>query len=187
MGKAIDRYGEEHGKLTIREYIGSRKYGGRTRRFCVAECQCGGRLEAPIEQIVRGGITSCGCLRWQVGPASPKWGGHGEISGYYWDHVKRGAVTRGLALEVSIDEPWQQYLKQGGRCAISGLPLSFGAARGKHKTASLDRIDSRRGYVPGNIQWTHKDINRMKQHFDESYFIQLCRTVSEHQERTRGQ
>lgn len=42
---------------------------------------------------------------------------------------------------------------------------------------SIDRIDSSVGYVEGNMQWVHKDVNRMKQEFSESYFIETCRLV----------
>ena len=44
-------------------------------------------------------------------------------------------------------------------------------------TASLDRIDSKKGYIEGNIQWVHKDINRMKWAFNEDYFIKLCNNI----------
>ncbi len=45
------------------------------------------------------------------------------------------------------------------------------------KTASLDRIDSRLGYEPGNIQWVHKDVNQMKWHLSNDRFIEVCRAV----------
>lgn len=44
-------------------------------------------------------------------------------------------------------------------------------------TASLDRIDSRHGYIPGNIQWLHKDINVMKWDHTTGRFIELCGMV----------
>ena len=40
--------------------------------------------------------------------------------------------------------------EQSGRCALSGLPI---VAEEKTGTASLDRKDSSKGYVPGNVQW----------------------------------
>lgn len=44
-------------------------------------------------------------------------------------------------------------------------------------TASLDRIDSSKGYIKGNIQWVHKDINKMKNNYNQAYFINLCALV----------
>ena len=46
-------------------------------------------------------------------------------------------------------------------------------------TASLDRIDSSKGYVKGNVQWVHKDINKMKTDFEQSIFIKLCKSVAD--------
>lgn len=48
----------------------------------------------------------------------------------------------------------------------------------KESNASIDRIDSNLGYVRNNIQWVLKDINKMKNDFDQSHFIELCSKVS---------
>ena len=37
---------------------------------------------------------------------------------------------------------------------------------------SLDRIDSSKGYEENNVQWVHKDINLMKNKYDNKYFIE---------------
>ena len=47
-------------------------------------------------------------------------------------------------------------------------------------TASLDRIDSTRGYTVDNIQWIHKDLNRMKWNLPNDYFINICTLVANH-------
>ena len=45
-------------------------------------------------------------------------------------------------------------------------------------TASIDRIDSDKGYYIGNIHWVHKAINKIKWDYTEPYFIELCEAVS---------
>jgi hypothetical protein len=45
-------------------------------------------------------------------------------------------------------------------------------------TASLDRIDSSRGYIEGNVQWVHKMANMCKQHYSQKRFIDMCIAVS---------
>ena len=50
-------------------------------------------------------------------------------------------------------------------------------------TASLDRIDSCKGYTIDNVQWVHKWINVMKSDHSQDEFIALCRAVTTHQER----
>lgn len=42
------------------------------------------------------------------------------------------------------------------------------------QTASLDRIDSSKGYIEGNVQWLHKDINRLKINYSDEDLIQIC-------------
>lgn len=51
----------------------------------------------------------------------------------------------------------------------------------KHKgNASLDRIDSTRGYVEGNLQWVDKVFQKMKRVMSDADFIHACRRVSAH-------
>mgnify|MGYP007044016634 CR=1 FL=1 len=65
---------------------------------------------------------------------------------------------------------------------MSGLPILIAKTNKERKlginTASLDRIDSSKGYIEGNVQWVHKDINWMKQDFNEEYFIFLCSEIT---------
>jgi len=44
-------------------------------------------------------------------------------------------------------------------------------------TASLDRIDSSKGYESGNIQWVHKQLNNMKQALPENEFFEWIKLV----------
>ena len=81
---------------------------------------------------------------------------------------------------------WKLFEKQHNRCSLSGvsisLPISAYDATHGNVTASLDRIDSNKGYVGGNVQWVHKDVNMMKQHFSQPRFIELCKLVSKNNE-----
>ena len=73
---------------------------------------------------------------------------------------------------------WTIFLEQDRKCALSGLPISFGRQCRDNPTASMDRIDSRGPYVVGNVQWVHKHINMMKLDHDQDYFITLCSLVA---------
>jgi hypothetical protein len=70
------------------------------------------------------------------------------------------------------------FLKQDRKCKLSGIEIKFHPEEKRIKqsqqTASLDRIDNTKGYIEGNIQWLHKDINNMKWNFNESTFINYC-------------
>lgn len=70
---------------------------------------------------------------------------------------------------------------QDGRCAFTNLILGFAPKYRNDlqlQTASLDRIDSSKGYVKNNVQWVHKTINIMKQAQSNEEFIKLCRDIT---------
>lgn len=41
-----------------------------------------------------------------------------------------------------------------------------------------NRKNSSLGYTTENVQWVHKDINRMKSDFSDNYFIEMCSNVA---------
>lgn len=67
--------------------------------------------------------------------------------------------------------------KQEGLCAYTKLPLQIGA--NKYDVVSLDRIDSSKGYVVGNIQLVCAAVNVMKMAMSEQQFIRMCHLVSQ--------
>ena len=44
--------------------------------------------------------------------------------------------------------------------------------------ASIDRMNNNLGYTKDNIQWIHKDANKMKSDYNNEYFIELCKEVA---------
>lgn len=164
-------------------------YQNKTRSFrnyfALCDCtKCGKEnCEILIRSILNNFTKSCGCLKedsYLRDANSPNWTGCGELRGTMWKHIRSGAKTRNIELSINIEYAWDLFLKQERKCALSGLDLVMG----KHNirpTASLDRIDSSKGYIEGNVQWIHKDINRMKSNFDQSYFIQMCELITKSQ------
>lgn len=69
---------------------------------------------------------------------------------------------------ITLEDLKQQWEKQHGKCAYTNveLILPFPKKGTKYppitKQASLDRIDSSKGYIPGNIQFVCSCINFMK-------------------------
>ena len=98
--------------------------------------------------------------------------GYQEITGTFWARVKHNAKTRGLSVEITMEDAWDVFVKQRGLCALSGVPIWFGA--GAITTASLDRIDSSRPYTLNNIQWVHKTVNLMKGKISQEDFVFFC-------------
>lgn len=103
-----------------------------------------------------------------------------EISSYYWNTIIRGAESRKLEFNITPEYIWDLFLKQDRKCALSGLPIELKKFKQK-ATASLDRIDSKKGYIAGNVQWVHKRVNALKMAFKEDEFLTLCITIAKHQ------
>lgn len=109
-----------------------------------------------------------------------------KVTGRYWSYLVRNARTRNIEVKVTQEEAWVIFLKQNKRCVYTGIKLTHlkyskkvnGISIYKAGTASLDRKDSSLGYTKKNIQWVHKDVNRMKMNFKERYFLKLCKLIA---------
>jgi len=88
---------------------------------------------------------------------------------------KASAELRGIEWNVSFDYLADLLIEQDFKCALTGFPIQ---AMNINNNASLDRIDSSKGYVEGNLQWVLAEVNMMKQHYSQDRFIEICRAVS---------
>jgi len=142
-------------------------------------CICGVEKDVRSSHLLDGSTTNCGCCK-ASGKKSKLWRGYGEISKQKFNFIGYSAKYRNIEFDITIEYIWNLFLKQERKCALSGILLSFSEKDRQYDgTASLDRINSSRGYVVGNVQWVHKDINYMKQEYDEKYFYDMCRKVAQ--------
>lgn len=176
-----DLVGRRIGHLVVAEFLRKERYQRRFAYIYRCRCDCGKEVELPRSNLVTSHTQSCGCYRVPKGESSPFWTGHGEISGFDWGRIKMKAEERDLPFCISIEDAWEQYERQKRRCALTGLSLQMRKTETEEKTASLDRIDSLRGYEKDNIQWVHKDINRIKGMLPPKRFVELCQMVARHQ------
>jgi hypothetical protein len=155
------------------------------------QCSCG-KVEIRRKDHVRDGRTkSCKrcstILTLKVHP-NQKFGpkphyGLGDISKTYWSGIKFGAVRRGIKFEISLSYAWSLFLKQKATCALSGVSISLKHGYKQSNvdwstiTGSLDRIDSDKGYIEGNVQWVHKVVNYIKRDLNEAEFIYWCKQI----------
>jgi hypothetical protein len=96
---------------------------------------------------------------------------------WHYRCTKSGAESRKIFFDIDFESFIKSY---DGKCALSGRSLHCvekNIQAPGNQNASPDRIDSSRGYIPGNIQWVDKEINYYKKDHEQKSFIQMCRDV----------
>lgn len=171
-----DLIGKIYNELTVKEFSYKKQNGDY---FFKCKCRCGTYKTVRRAHLIDGHTKSCGCIASEIGSKSKSWKGYGEISKLCWNNIVNSANARNLEINITIEYIWDLFLQQNRRCALSNQELTMLHSIHKkiYKTASLDRIDSTKGYIKGNVQWIHKDINFMKQAFSQDYFLELCRKI----------
>jgi hypothetical protein len=172
---ATNLLGRTFGKLTVVEISSGKKKA----TYWKCRCDCGGEKIVYRKNLLNGTVRSCGCLVQEN--LRSRFKGVGEIPFGYWTRVLK-RVPKYIGVPITIEEAWKLFLAQNRKCALSGVELTFHAHKhdGIPQTASLDRIDSTKGYVNGNVQWIHKDLNSMKRNYSDAVFIDWCIKVAKH-------
>jgi len=101
-----------------------------------------------------------------------------EFSDFRWMFARTKARQKS---NISLEEIKDQWDKQKGLCAVSGLPLKL-RKKGVSifEQASLDRIDSSKPYEKGNIQFIILSLNYAKSTANNEEFISFVRSLSNH-------
>jgi len=182
--KKVEMINKKFGQLTVLSDHSSDRNG--LRYNCM--CDCGNTTNVLGTHLRQGNTISCGCAN-KKGSDRVQWTGVGEMSGDFWyNHIVRsasGAKGRRESLELSITKEyvWGLFIEQNRKCKLSGIEIKFPAKyKDKSYTASLDRIDSSKGYIEGNVQWVHKDVNMMKRIYNNKYFIEMCKLIAKNNE-----
>lgn len=102
----------------------------------------------------------------------------GSVRVAWYNSFQKSAEMRGLEWELSIEFVDAMYELQHGNCALSGLPIAWSKQHWDH-TASIDRIDNSRGYLPDNVQLVHKELNMMRGSLEPERFVELCKLVAD--------
>lgn len=158
---------------------------------CLCVCDCGRTADINTNYLMRGLAKTCGhkdCSYHRQdysnnGKNNIKFTGYEEISGQLWSSYRCNAERRNIIFDINIKDVWELFLRQNKKCSISNIDIFFGKTNTSERTASLDRIDSKKGYTIDNVHWVHKDINKMKMNLDMEKFINLCKIVSNNYEK----
>ena len=161
-------------------------------------CDCGNTCYVSTRHLNRkiGVVKSCGCLKEENdskrGKDSPYFQGYEGISQQFFNSNILRATTKSkiksnkrIPMEIDIDKEylWNLYQSQNGKCIYTGLDISLPTHwKDRFFTASVDRIDSSKGYLKGNVQWVHRHINFMKGSLENDYFLNLCQLVTKNRD-----
>lgn len=162
-------------------------------------CQnCGIEFEKPLTEIRRNSKLNRPnfCCRTCVGKHNVK--NFGDKRSYYdiskhsgnrsdlytkFKYHYRTVKKRYKECEITIEDLEDAWTKQNGICEFSGVKLVLSSYSKIEKnqiySASLDRIDSSKGYVKGNIRWVSRSINYMKNTMPDEMVWELCKLIKE--------
>lgn len=102
---------------------------------------------------------------------------HKQVPIAWFNKKKSKAKERGIKWTITPRYLQTIYERQNGKCALSGLDISFDFTD-KKGVASIDRINSDKGYQYGNIQLVEKSVNFMKWSLTQDVFIAMCKKVA---------
>ena len=122
-------------------------------------------------------------FRAKTGRAYSTWS-RGKTLVQYFNDLLRQTRNRALRYEweCQLTGEWlaEMYQEQGGRCALSGREMTRIVGKGRVLTnISIDRVDSSRGYVPGNVQLVCCIVNWAKNNLDQAEFISFCCDIAD--------
>jgi len=149
--------------------------------YVKCKCKCGKVLDVNCYNFLNKTKSCYECsVVDKMGSKNPNWKGIKEIPGS-WIRKFQRKDRKQKEFSITKEYVYDLWNKQNKKCALSNLPIDFKNLENSRWlvcSASLDRIDSSKGYVEGNVQLVHKDINRMKNDFNQDYFIKICKLIA---------
>lgn len=150
MSKIIDMAGKKYGRLTVISRCPENK-GTQAQWVCLCDC---GNTKIVLGNSLRSGRTqSCGCLHSDVCADLLRTHGYsGTRTHVSWAGMiqrcsdpNSTSYPRYGALGITVNERWKKF-------------ENFFADMGERPDGcSLDRIDPRKNYEPGNCRWATDD------------------------------
>lgn len=104
----------------------------------------------------------------------------------YLRRIKIRQKEKNVECAITLDDLLTQWESQKGRCVYTGVELKHKSNRKNedcwsyNTTASLDRIDSKMGYIKGNIQFISVSANHAKNKMTHQEMIDFCKIIHKH-------
>jgi hypothetical protein len=104
---------------------------------------------------------------------------------YLFANCKFGAKDRNIPFKLTKEDIENLCINSNGKCAISGRSLT--TEFNSPWKASIDRIDSTKGYTKNNIQLVGTMVNTAKNKYSMELFVYMCQGVVENFRSPRGE
>lgn len=165
------------GRTVISDEIKSGVDLGKTKKewHVQVRCECGKEEWVRIHALRQKKAGLCMNCR-AKGERSPTFGGYKDMPGRVMSRIKACASARKHTkntIDFDAEFIYNLFHTQNGACKITNIDLDW-------ETASLDRIDSSKGYTKNNVQWVHRVVNKMKLNMLDDEFISWCKLIVKH-------
>ena len=175
-GNFVDLTNRKFGSLVVRSQAPNGKCG-RVRWHC--ECKCGNFTDVFADALASGKTKSCGCgMGLRLGIRRPP-------HRYIWFNYRGSAKRRKLAFTLTL-EHLALIISQS--CVYCGKPPSQAMSASQMRPSyeafrysGIDRIDSARGYVEGNVVPCCKSCNEMKSDKSHEDFLRQVEAIHDWQ------
>jgi hypothetical protein len=104
----------------------------------------------------------------------------------YLKNIKDSCRKKSKKYRVTLTDLKNLWESQNGICPYTGWKLIHTNELNPNK-ASVDRIDSAKGYFPGNIQFVALIANYAKSTFTENQLLEFCSAVAENKDDSGNQ
>ena len=171
---ALIKIGDKYKSWTV---IGGPELFNGTRIKYEVQCECGTTKWAQANELINPNhnFKCAKCAAKERGAAQAERNGKvGELTLTRFTKLKRSAEKRNIEFLVSLEYLSNLYESQNHICAITGRQIN------SIDDASLDRIDSSKGYIKGNVQWTTYQANVSKHVMTMEQLYKFCRKVLNH-------
>ena len=95
----------------------------------------------------------------------------------YLSYLLSKAKQRKKEVEINLDYLENLWNEQNGKCALTNDYMTYSV--GDINSVSIDRIDSSKGYIEGNVQLVKKKVNIAKSDMTTEEFFNMCKKVYE--------
>lgn len=183
--------GDTYGYLTItgagEDYIVPTS--GRRNTRVMVRCLCGSEYLTRLDNLNRSKKSGriCHCPKCS-GNFIRKYSTY--FTGTFFGRIKKGARDRKLEFALTPQDIDSLFEQQNFKCAYCGIKLKTESLETRPpgrppltndpQKPSLDRIDSNKGYIIGNVQFVCSQCNYMKLDYSHKEFLDKCIQIVEY-------